>query len=69
MLVTFAVEFWAREQTVMRVTSVSDLRLSPGRPNGSHAKLCGRGPRAEAGAARRLPRMTFGEPSREMRPP
>jgi hypothetical protein len=26
------------------------------RPNGTHAKLCGQGPRAEAVAARRLPR-------------
>jgi hypothetical protein len=34
-------------------------------PNGSHAKLCGQGPRAEAGAARRLPRMTFEEPRGE----
>ena len=39
------------------------------RPNGSHAKLCGQGPRAEAEAARRLPRMTFGEPSRDLQPP
>jgi hypothetical protein len=38
-------------------------------PNGSHAKLCGQGPRAEARAARRLPRMTFEEPSRELQPP
>ena len=37
--------------------------------NGSHAKLCGQGPRAEAGAARRLPRMTFREPSRDLQPP
>jgi hypothetical protein len=43
----------------------TDVRL----PNGSHAKLCGQGPRAEAGAARRLPRMTFDEPSRELQPP
>ena len=38
------------------------------RPNGSHAKLCGQGPRAEARAARRLSRMTFEEP-RELQPP
>jgi len=30
-------------------------------PNAPHAKLCGQGPRAEARAARRLPRMTFGD--------
>jgi hypothetical protein len=40
----------------------------PGRANGSHAKLCGQGPRAEAEAARRLPRMTFAEPSGELQP-
>jgi hypothetical protein len=38
-------------------------RHSSGPANGLHAKLCGRGPRAEAGAARRLPRITFAEPS------
>jgi hypothetical protein len=34
--------------------------------NGSNDKLCGQGPLAEAEAARRLPRMTFVEPSREL---
>jgi hypothetical protein len=43
--------------------------MSACRPNGSHAKLRGQGPRAEAEAARRLPRMTFEEPSRELQPP
>jgi hypothetical protein len=43
-------------------------RLCPRPPNGSHAKLCGQGPRAEAAAARRLPRMTFEESSDELQP-
>ena len=30
---------------------------------------CAAVPRAEAEAARRLPRMTFGEPSRDLQPP
>jgi len=60
-----------RRRTVSRRSSARtrcrewDLRA----PNGIHAKLCGHGPRAEADAARRLPRMTFGEPSRELQPP
>src|SRR5687768_7694213 len=37
-------------------------------PNGSHAKLRGQGPRADASAARRLPRMTFDEPSCDLQP-
>jgi hypothetical protein len=40
-----------------------------GPPNVSHAKLCGQGARVEVEAARRLPRMTFAEPSRELQPP
>jgi hypothetical protein len=40
-----------------------------GPPNGTHAKLCGQGPRADGEAARRLPRMTFKEPNRELQPP
>jgi hypothetical protein len=30
-------------------------------PNGTHAKLCGQGPRAEAAAACRLPRIPLGQ--------
>jgi hypothetical protein len=44
----------------------NDSAVAP--PNGSHAKLCGQGPRAEADAARRLPRMMFVELSRELQP-
>ena len=47
----------------------SELWVCLRAPNGSHAKLCGHGPRAEAEAARRLPRMTFVEPSRDLQPP
>jgi hypothetical protein len=50
-------------------TLAGAARRGPCRPNVSHAKLCGRGPRAEPRAARRLPRMTFGEPSRDLQPP
>jgi len=51
---------------------IEDASLAPAclrAPNGCHAKLCGQGPRAEAGAARRLPRMTFQELSRDVQPP
>jgi len=42
----------------VRFVRLTDLTLS-----------CAAGPRAEAGAARRLPRMTFAEPSRDLQPP
>ena len=42
-------------------------KLAPVRQhNGSHAKLRGQGPRAEVRAARRLPTMTFEEPSGDL---
>ena len=58
-----------RAQTC-RPAVVADLAAVISCPaNVSHAKLCGQGPRAGAEAARRLPRMTFEEPSRDLQAP
>jgi hypothetical protein len=60
-----------RKQPSSRISEDGACALSgiSGASNGSHAKLCGQGPRAEARAARRLPRTTFAEPSRDLQPP
>jgi hypothetical protein len=54
------------EISVVEPASLSLSFITLGPPNGPHVKLRGRGPRAEVGAARRLPPMTFVEPSGDL---
>ena len=41
--------------------ATSEVAVNGDPPNGSHAKLCGQGPRAEAEAARRLPARSWAQ--------
>jgi hypothetical protein len=58
-----------RAWRVRSAQSGSYVFASVGLANVPHAKLQRQGARAGARAARRLPRMTFEEPSRELQPP